>query len=68
MTTARVNVMKIIMEINVKVNPRPSKPVINNDLYRTHAIITCGLYNFYPLFEVHICTVTCVWLVFKSGF
>ena len=33
MTTARVNVMKIIMEINVKVNPRPSKPVINNDLY-----------------------------------
>jgi hypothetical protein len=33
MTTARVNVMKIIMEIHVKVNPMPSKPVINNDQY-----------------------------------
>ena len=26
--------------------------------YRTHAIITRGLYTFYPLFEVHLCTVT----------
>jgi hypothetical protein len=26
--------------------------------YRTRAIITRGLYTFYPLFEVHICTVT----------
>ena len=33
MTTAHVNAMKIIMEINVNVNPRPSTPVINNDLY-----------------------------------
>ena len=24
--------------------------------YHTHAIITCGLYTFYPLFEVHLCT------------
>ena len=26
--------------------------------YRTRAIITCGLYTIYPLFEVHLCTVT----------
>ena len=27
-------------------------------IYRTRVIITCGLYTFYPLFEVHLCTVT----------
>ena len=27
-------------------------------IYRTRAIITRGLYTFYPLFEVHLCTVT----------
>ena len=26
--------------------------------YRTRAIITHGLYTFYPLFESHLCTVT----------
>ena len=26
--------------------------------YRTRAIISRGLYTFYPLFEVHLCTVT----------
>jgi hypothetical protein len=26
--------------------------------YRTRAIITRGLYTFYPLFEVHLCTMT----------
>jgi hypothetical protein len=26
--------------------------------YPTRAIITHGLYTFYPLFEVHLCTVT----------
>jgi hypothetical protein len=26
--------------------------------YHTHTIITRGLYTFYPLFEVHLCTVT----------
>ena len=26
--------------------------------YSTRAIITRGLYTFYPLFEVHLCTVT----------
>ena len=26
--------------------------------YRTRAILTRGLYTFYPLFEVHLCTVT----------
>ena len=26
--------------------------------YRTRAIITRGLYTFYPLFEAHLCTVT----------
>ena len=26
--------------------------------YRTRAIITRGLYTFYPPFEVHLCTVT----------
>jgi hypothetical protein len=29
-----------------------------NSKYRTRAIITRGLYTFYPLFEVHLCTVT----------
>ena len=29
-----------------------------NIIYRTRAIITRGLYTFYPLFEVHLCTVT----------
>jgi hypothetical protein len=29
-----------------------------NSNYRTRAIITRGLYTFYPLFEVHLCTVT----------
>ena len=29
-----------------------------NFKYRTRAIITRGLYTFYPLFEVHLCTVT----------
>ena len=27
-------------------------------IYRTRAVITRGLYTFYPLFEVHLCTVT----------
>ena len=41
--------------------------------YRTRVMMIRGLYTFYPLFEVHLCTVTCdlwpyVWLVFKSGF
>ena len=27
-------------------------------VYRTRAIITRGLYTFYPLFEVHLCTLT----------
>ena len=27
-------------------------------IYRTCAIITRGLYTFYPLFEVHLCYVT----------
>ena len=27
-------------------------------VYRTRAIITHGLYTFYPLFEVHLCIVT----------
>ena len=27
-------------------------------MYRTHANITRGLHTFYPLFEVHLCTVT----------
>ena len=27
-------------------------------IYCTHAIITYGQYTFYPLFEVHLCTVT----------
>ena len=35
--------------------------------YRKRAITTRGLYTFYPLFEVHLCTVI-LWLVFKSGF
>ena len=33
-------------------------PVFNQNSYRTRAIITRGLYTFYPLFEFHLCTVT----------
>ena len=32
--------------------------VVREKKYRTRAIITRGLYTFYPLFEVHLCTVT----------
>ena len=32
--------------------------------YSTRAIITCGLYTFYPLFEVHLCTVTFLGLMY----
>ena len=32
--------------------------VTTGTMYRTHAIITRGLYTFFPLFEVHLCTVT----------
>ena len=44
--------------------------------YRTRAIITRGLYTFYPLFEVHLCNVTfgkestetyLIWLFKKSA-
>ena len=31
---------------------------VKKTMYRTRAIITRGLYTFYPLFEVHLCTVT----------
>ena len=33
-------------------------PDVFSPIYRMHAIITLGLYTFYPLFEVHLCTVT----------
>ena len=33
-------------------------PVGNIRTYRTRAIITHGLYTFYPHFEVRLCTVT----------
>ena len=39
--------------------------------YHTRTIITRGLYDLYPLFEVHLCTCDLwpyVWLVFKRGF
>ena len=46
---------------------------IKTDLHtirHTLALITRDLYTFYPLFELHLCTVTfgLVWIVFKSGF
>ena len=34
------------------------KPSKRFSAYRARAIIIRGLYNFYPLFEVHLCTVT----------
>ncbi len=34
------------------------KKLQKSGTYRTRAIITRGLYTFYPLFEVHLCTVT----------
>ena len=36
----------------------PYSPASYNPDYRMRAIITRGLYTFYPLFEVHLCTVT----------
>ena len=33
-------------------------PTLSTFMYRTRAIMTRGLYTFYPLFEVHLCTVT----------
>ena len=48
----------------LKANVAPGKFVKKNKhspidtLYRTRAIITRGLYTFYPLFEVHLCSVT----------
>ena len=35
-----------------------SERVISRSNYRTRAIITRGLYTFYPFFEIHLCTVT----------
>ena len=35
-----------------------NEPDINVSMYRMRAIIICGLYTFYPHFEVHLCTVT----------
>ena len=37
---------------------RMAKTTLPVVVYRTRAIITRGLYTFYPLFEVHLCTVT----------
>ena len=37
--------------------PRPTNTLLEL-MYRTHAIITRGLYTFCPLFEVHLFTVT----------
>ena len=44
-------------QINQKYGMNKTK-VITKTKYRTRAIITRGLYTFYPLFEVHLCTVT----------
>ena len=33
-------------------------PWLSSLIYHTRAIITRGLYTFYPLFEVYLCTVT----------
>ena len=32
--------------------------LVQKTIYRTRAIIIRGLNTFYPLFEVHLCTVT----------
>ena len=47
-------------------------PALRNIIYRTRAVITRGLYTFYPLFEVKkgaffLKFWPYVWLVFKSG-
>ena len=36
----------------------PTFPLSTSTYIRTHATKTRGLYTFYPLFEVHLCTVT----------
>ena len=42
----------------VKSKVKVSQNFVTFSEYRTRAIITRGLYTFYPLFEVHLCTVT----------
>ena len=34
------------------------KPYLRKIIYHRRVIITCDLYTLYPLFEVHLCTVT----------
>ena len=41
-----------------KIGIRSAHKVENIFIYRTCAIITRGLYTFYSLFEVYLCTVT----------
>ena len=43
-SSGQTELSKLRLEINVS--------------YRMRAIITGGLYTFYPLFEIHLCTVT----------
>ena len=48
-----VNMDEIYLEVD-----KLTDLVLSGPIYRTHAIITRGLYTSYPLFEVHLCTVT----------
>ena len=46
------------VELDSPFRPFSVRPYFCYLEYRTRAIITRGLYTFYPLFEVHVCTVT----------
>ena len=47
----------ILLEISLNTKSKSVVETLKYN-YRTRAIITRELYTFYPLFEVHLCTVT----------
>ena len=53
---ADISCTKFIKNRNLRISQLQKH--ISKSIYRTRAIITRGLYTFYPLFEVHLCTVT----------
>ena len=59
----RLNPALSVLQTYFRISLQPIFSTFSNffkkkNIYRTRAIITRGLYTFYPLFEVHLCTVT----------
>ena len=44
--------------VPVKIKVKILQNFVAYSEYRTHAIISCGLYIFYPISKDHLCTVT----------